>query len=402
MKILYAGTGYKPAYRLGGPIVSVSATAEMLVRKGHHVTVVTTTANGDEELDVPVGVPVDVEGVEVWYFRRQEPLQKLLPFIPYLSRSMGFLYSSEMRPALDRLVPGVDVVHTQGPFLYPTYAAARAAFRHGKPLVYSQRGCFSEEHLRFRGMKKRLYIGAVEKPIMRRAAALHALTAAEEHAYRALGVDNRVVVVPNGTNVFPPRPDASARVQARYRIAPDAPLILFLGRLHPMKGVDKLLDAFMEIMDDVPDAVLVVAGPDEWRLEERWRERSAGGGRVVFPGMIGGEEKADVLARADLFCLPSMAEGFSNAVLEALASSTAVLLSPACNFPEVETAGAGVVVEAERPRLAAAMRELLADRAALRAMGEAGRHLVANEYSWDAVTDRLLALYRGVLHSGEE
>src|SRR6266540_4836543 len=105
MKILYAGTGYKPAYRLGGPIVSVSAAAEMLVRKGHQVTVVATTANGDEELDVPVGVPVDVDGVEVWYFRRQEPLRRFLPIVPYLSRSTGFLYAPEMRAALDRLVP---------------------------------------------------------------------------------------------------------------------------------------------------------------------------------------------------------------------------------------------------------------------------------------------------------
>src|SRR5260370_32043516 len=122
MKILYAGTGYKPAYRLGGPIISVSATAEMVVRKGHQVAVVTTTSNNDEELDVPTGVPVDVEGVQVWYFERREPLQRLLPFVPYLSRSIGFMYAPEMRAALDQLVPDVDLVHTQGAFRYPSYA----------------------------------------------------------------------------------------------------------------------------------------------------------------------------------------------------------------------------------------------------------------------------------------
>jgi glycosyltransferase involved in cell wall biosynthesis len=168
-------------------------------------------------------------------------------------------------------------------------------------------------------------------------------------------------------------------------------MILFLGRLHPTKGADKLLDAFTRMMNEFPAAKLVVAGPDEWNLQAQWQRA---GDRVVFPGMISGEEKADALARADLFCLPSSAEGFSNAVLEALANSTAVMLSPQCNFPEVESAGAGVVVEAEVEPMAAKMRELLADPARLRAMGEAGRRLVSEHYSWDAITDCLIELYR--------
>lgn len=399
MKILYAGTGYKPAYRLGGPIVSVSATAEMLVRKGHDVTVVATTANNEEDLNVPVGVPVDVEGVTVWYFRRREPLQKLLPFVPYLSRSIGFMYAPEMRAALDRLVPLADLVHTQGPFVYPSYAAAHAAMRHHKPLLYSQRGCFAEERLRFRSLKKNLYLGAIEKPIMRRADVLVALTEAEEASYRALGMSTPVAILPNGIDIPAPRPGAVARIHARYGIAPDSLMVLFLGRLHPTKGTDKLLDAFMRVMEGFPRAVLMIAGPDEWGLERRWRERvarDAVGNRILFPGMIGGDDKADVLARADLFCLPSMAEGFSNAVLEALASSTAVMLSPACNVPEVEQAHAGVIVEADPEQMAAAMRELLGDPAALRAMGEAGRRL-AERYSWDVITDRLADLYAAVV-----
>jgi glycosyltransferase involved in cell wall biosynthesis len=391
MRILYAGTGYKPAYRLGGPIVAMADTAEMLVRKGHEVTVVATNSNNDQELDVPLGVPVDVDGVRVWYFERQEPFWKLLPLIPYLSQSIGFMYSPAMRDALDHLVPEVDVVHVQGPFLYPTFALSRAALRHDKPLFYSQHGCFSGEHLQFRSAKKRLYIAAVEKPIMHRAASLVALTEAERASYRALGVKTPIAVIPNGVHLPSPRPDAARRVHTRFGIPPAAPMILFLGRLHPTKGVDKLLDAFDRIRDGFPDAFLMVAGPDEWR------QRPQSSDRVLFPGMIGGDEKADVLARADLFSLPSFAEGFSIATLEALAASTAVMLSPACNFPEVEGAGAGVIVEAEPDAMAAAMRVLLADPRRLRTMGEAGRRLVAEHYSWDVVTDQLIALYSRVV-----
>ena len=125
MRILYAVHGYKPAYRIGGPILSVSATAENLVRKGHQVTVFTTNSNLDQDLDVPVDRPIDVNGVEVWYFRRKDVIQQYLPFVPYLSKSIGFLYCPRMKAELARHVPRVDVVHTHQPFIYPTYAAAQ-------------------------------------------------------------------------------------------------------------------------------------------------------------------------------------------------------------------------------------------------------------------------------------
>ena len=115
MKILYAVHGYKPAYRLGGPIHTVSALAERLVRLGHEVIVFTTNSNLDEDLDVPTDQPIDVEGVQVWYFKHEEPIKRWLPFIPYLAKSIGFLYAPAMRSQLDRIVPSVDLVHTQMP-----------------------------------------------------------------------------------------------------------------------------------------------------------------------------------------------------------------------------------------------------------------------------------------------
>ena len=396
MKILYAVHGYKPAYRVGGPVISVSSAAEMLVRKGHRVVVFTTNSNLDQELDVPINQPTMVEGVEVWYFKHEEPIQKWLPFVSYLSRSIGFLYCPAMRVALDRVVPSVDLVDTHMPFVYPTYAAAQAAFRHRKPLFYHQRGTFDPARLRFRGTKKRLYIAAVERPIMRRATTLIALTEAERESFRQFHVPTPVEVIPNGIDIPLLRLDAAARVQLRFGIAAGAPVVLFLGRLHPTKGAERLLDAFARLAVQNRDAVLVMAGPDEWRLEEQWRatmEREGLTNRVLFPGMLTGEDKADILARADLFALPSIGEGFSMGVLEALASSTAVMLSPGCNFPEVEAAGAGVVVDTDPAAMADVMMRLLSARDDLRAMGARGRRLMADRYSWDVIADRLIDVY---------
>lgn len=404
MKILYAVHGYKPAYRLGGPILSVSAAAETLVRKGHEVTVFTTDSNLDQDLDVPTDRPVDVDGVRVWYFRREEILKKWLPFVPYLSKSIGFLYAPAMAAELERTVPAMDVVHTHLPFNYPTFAAARSALRHGKPLFYHQRGVFDPERLKFRGMKKRLYIRAVERPIMEKATALIALTEAEVLSYRALGVRSPCRVIPNGIDVSKYRQAPRGEIGARWKIAPDAPVILFLGRVHPIKGADRLLEAFLEIRSDSPRSVLVLAGPDEWGVETKYREvvhRAGLDGRVVFPGMVTGEEKLDLLARADLFCLPSDGEGFSIAVLEALASGTPVLLSPGCHFPEVEAEGIGRVVPSEPSRIGAALVELLADPERLREMGRKGRDFVSVRYTWDRIAGELADAYAdGMKRSG--
>ena len=119
-----------------------------------------------------------------------------------------------------------------------------------------------------------------------------------------------------------------------------------------------LLSAFRKIQTQFPEASLVMAGPDEVGIVARLKAEVAAAGlekRIFFPGMVSGDEKLDLLARADIFCLPSEAEGFSLAVLEALASSTAVVLSPGCHFPEVKAAGAGEIVAAEPEALAAAL-----------------------------------------------
>ena len=399
MHVLLVNPGYKPAWRMGGIVVIVSSVAEELVRRGHRVTVMTTTANNDRDLDVPVDTPVDVDGVEVWYFRRVEPLKRWLPFVPYLSKSIGYFYAPEMAATLKRVMPSVDVVHTHAPFNYPNFAAARAAFTHGKPLVYQQNGILDPDRLRFRSLNKRLYLEAVERPIMKRAAALIAGTDAERESYRKLGIGTPCHLIANGVHVSRYRTTPRRTDYPGWRASPEEDVILFLGRLHPIKGVEKLLRAFVMIQARYPRARLVIAGPDEFGIEAGFRaevQSSGLGDRVLFPGMVEGEEKLDLLARADLFCLPSEAEGFSLTILEALASGTPVLLSPGCHFPEVEKTGAGRITNPDPEAFSRAMAFMLDDRENLRRMGAEGRALVTRDYSWECITSRLLELYGSV------
>src|SRR4249919_2775870 len=110
MKILYAVHGYKPAIRIGGPAVSVSAVAERLVRHGHEVTVVTSDRDLGERLDVPLERGVDVDGVKVWYFPASSVFSGWLPGLSRTRGGAGFLYAPSMAPALQRLVGSVDAV----------------------------------------------------------------------------------------------------------------------------------------------------------------------------------------------------------------------------------------------------------------------------------------------------
>jgi glycosyltransferase involved in cell wall biosynthesis len=245
-------------------------------------------------------------------------------------------------------------------------------------------------------MKKRLYIAGLERPLMRGATTLIALTEAERESFRALGVETPCRVIPNGIDVADFRTAPLADLEARWGIPADAFVILFLSRVHPTKGADKLIEAFTRIHAAQRNAYLVLAGPDEYGLEESFRARAHAAGvadRIIFPGMVQGDEKRDLLARADLFCLPSDAEGFSMAVLEALASGTGVVLSPGCHFPGVERAGAGRIVAADPVPLAEVFEELIAAPDLVREMGTRARELVAREYTWDRVTDELVAAY---------
>ncbi len=397
MHILFAVPGYKPAYRIGGPIHSVSAKAEILVRKGHRVTVFTTNSNLDEDLDVETDKPLDVDGVEVWYFKREAPLKKYLPFLRCFSKSVGFVYAPQMRSALDSLMPQVDVVHTHLPFIYPTYAAGKAAIRHGVPLVYHQRGVLDPARLKFRSLKKQLYIRFREMQLLKEASCLISLTDAETASYRALGVDTRCEVIPNGVHVEEYWQETPQEWLDKLRIPGDAQVVLFMGRLHPIKGADRLVEAFLRIRKQFPKAILVCAGPDEFGIQDQLGSMINGEdtaqSRVLFPGMVSGDYKKALLARADLFCLPSDAEGFSMAVLEAMASRTAVLLSPRCHFGEVVSAGAGMVAPKDADSVAAALSELLADGDALKAMGNAAFDLVSRDYTWEPLVDKLIAVY---------
>ncbi|HEV3459556.1 MAG TPA: glycosyltransferase [Thermoanaerobaculia bacterium] len=385
MKLLHVVPTYVPAWRHGGPVAAVHGLCKALAARGHQVTVFTTDVHGAGTLDVPRGVPVAIDGVAVWYFPVAAPRR---------------LYRSPALAAALAGVAGFDLVHLHSVFLWPTSAAARAAERAGVPYLVAPRGMLVGDLLRRRGrLRKRLWIRLVERHTLARAAALHATSELEAQEAARLGLPlPPVYVVPNGVEAEPWDPARETALAPAVRAAlARRPLLLFLGRISWKKGLDRLVAALAE----VPGATLALAGNDEegYRASlDRLAAAAGVAGRVLYLGPVHGADKAGLLHGADALVLPSYSENFGNVVLEAMAAGLPVAVTPEVGLAAlVREHGAGVVTAGDPPLLAAALRRLLADPAAGKAMGCRGAAAAARELSWQVIACRMENVYARIL-----
>lgn len=380
MRILHVVPTYLPAVRYGGPIRSVHGLCAGLARRGHDVHVLTTNVDGSGVSPVPIGTPVRLDGVSVTYFRTG------------LGRRI--YRSPDMGVELERAASTFDVVHIHAVFLWPTTAAAAAARRSGIPYVLSPRGMLVPELIdRKSSMIKRAWIALFDRRNLAAAAAIHVTSALEEEAIRRLGLPAReFAIVPNGVDV---ELDSGDVAVAPMDDVP-GPIVLFLGRINWKKGLDRLIPAVAR----VPGAQLVVVGNDEENYLPAVRELAIRHGvadRMHVLGPLDGARKWKAFAAADVFVLPSYSENFGIAALEAMAAGTPVILTPEVGLASiVAETGAGLVVDGEPEKIAAAIARLLGDAPLRQRMGEAGRDAAARQFSWDAIAGRMEQIYLDV------
>lgn len=295
------------------------------------------------------------------------------------------------------MLASCDIVHLHGLWEPLVACVAAQAVQRRIPFVIAPHGMVDPWSLSQKRWKKRIALALRYRRLLNKAAFVHALNDAEAGFLRGIGVSSSIEILPNG--VFLEEIDVENDTNSDYfqeRFGwPGNQTLLFLGRLHWKKGLDILAEAFAKFSSERPAARLVVAGPDGgWRTPFQQRVDHLGiSDRVAVPGPIYGREKYRALRDAAMFVLPSRQEGFSVAILEALACGTPVIISEACHFPEVAACGAGAVVDLSLARHAAVWRELLDNRERATRMGEAGRKLVASRYTWESVARRSIDLY---------
>ena len=317
---------------------------------------------------------------------------------------LGFGFSPQLSALLRR--SDAEIIHSHGLWMWSDCAAARAARAQSKPHVISPHGMLEPWAMANSARKKRAMWRLFQGRALHQARCLHALCEAECAAMRDLGLTNPIAVVPNGVNLadFADLPTTAVFEQA-FPVAADRRVLLFMARLHPKKGLEPLLCAWQQIASEFPDWLLVIAGPDEGghradleTLVAQLELKNA----VAFTGMLDGTLKRAALARADAFVLPSFSEGFSIAILEAMACRLPVLLTPGCHFPDAVSCGAALQAEPEVASLRAKLAELLELSPQQRAqMGARGHELIARKYSWESVALAWQQLYLWCARQGD-
>ncbi|MCP1335365.1 glycosyltransferase [Futiania mangrovi] len=366
----------------GGPPRACIGMARALVARGHTVSIETTSiamTPGDRAMCAALRA----EGIAVGCHAPAWPQR--------WARSPG------LAAAVARAAESADVLHCHALHLHHDLAAWRAARRMGVPLVLTPHGGLSA-HVRRRGRARKALAGALfQREMLAGAAALHCLGPAEAADLAALGFGGRVAVVPplvDAAEEAVPR----GRFRERFGIAEAVPLVLFLGRLAPGKGVEALVQAFAQAAQGQGDAVLVLAGPDFGAAAgaQAAAEVAGLGSRVILTGALDRRTCAEALADADVFALLSEGESFGIAALEAMAAGVPVLLSPQVPLAAVaEAAGAGLV--AGHGDAGEALAHLLSDAGRRGEMGQAGRRHVLAHHGRDAVGAELETLYARVI-----
>jgi glycosyltransferase involved in cell wall biosynthesis len=383
VRLLHVVASYLPAVRYGGTIVSVHGLCRALAERGHDVHVYTTSVDGTNDSDVPHGQPVDVDGVKVWYFR---------------SKNLRRLYrAADLASALAKHVAEFDVVHTHAIYLWPLWAAARAARRAGVPYVVSPRGMLERDLIgRKSPLLKSLWIAAIERHNLEGAAAIHVTSDREAREAAAFGFNLPVVrAIPNGVTVDGV---AGAPVSAAIdALVKGERYVLFLGRINWKKGIDRLIGALAR----VPSVRLIIAGNDEENYRAVLEPIASGLGvssRVAFAGSVGGADKAALLSNAQMLVLPSYSENFGNVVIEAMAAGCPVIVSKEVGLADtIRHTGAGVVVDGDPETLGAVIKRLLDDAAMRHHLAERGRSVASEQFTWPTVAAQMERLYSTII-----
>ncbi|MGO9934973.1 MAG: glycosyltransferase [Steroidobacteraceae bacterium] len=381
LRVLHVVPTYYPAVRYGGPIRSVHSLCASLVRRGHQVSVCTTNMDGDDDLGVPLDRPVDLDGVLVHYF--SVPALRRLSWSPGLARM------------LRKSVSEFDLVHLHSIFLWPTYAAARAANGAGVPYLMSPRGMLVGDLIRRKSRwVKSAWINWVERRSLADAARLHVTAEIEADEARAMGLElPEVFCVPNGVSW----PETHQTLGAGPFCTLPRPYALFLSRINRKKGLDRLIRAWKW----VPQLTLVIAGnDDENYLPELKRLGDCEGvaDRLQFIGAVSDEHKWALYESAEMFVLASYSENFGNVVAEAMAMACPVVVTPEVGLAKlVREVGAGVVTAGDPQVLARAISDLHRDEVRRLGSGIAGRKAALERLSWGGVAAQMEAEYYRIL-----
>ena len=363
-----------------GPYQSLKQTAEALQQRGHRVTVVGTKP---WRAGLPAGWSDEVQA-----FRRYGPISA--HFAPRLGH---WLQQQPVR---------WDVASFQGVWMHTNHLVADWCIRHDRPFMITTHGNFNRVALRISAWKKWLARMTFMRRVFERVRCYQALTDVEYRTLREHGIREPICIIGNGitrpdlTRLPPPETLLPRDLQQRRTC-------LYMGRLFPIKGIDRLLRAWAKVRPrDEWQLVIAGGGEASYRAKLEHIAQQCGCQNVHFVGFVSGNLKSAWLQQAELFILPSHSEAFPMAALEAFSFGTPALLTAACGLPQAASAGAALEVPSTEAGICDGLVQLQSkSKAELKAMGSQALAMVRERYDWPVICCQLESVYNWLCGSSE-
>lgn len=389
MKILHVAHFFYPCLSAGG-VVNASYQIARMQARDNSVKVISSDACKERLKFEESRYDVDIDGIKVDYFKNISNRFKLATM---LDTPIGAIFR------IKNQIRDFDVVHVHEHRQTLSIIACYFARRYGIPYVVQAHGSvlpfFQKEGL------KNIFDKVFGFKILHGASKVFALTEVEKEQYLKMGVEeDRIEIVPLGINIeeYSNLPEEGI-FREKFNISKDDKLIIFIGRVHEIKGLDLLIDAFKELADSEDDVKLAIVGPDDGYMDAlnlRIAECDLSD-KVIVTGPLYKSEKQEALVDCDLFVMPSKYESFTTSGLEAMACGKPLVLTKNNHIHDWVDGSVGLACDDDKMSLKDAMAEVLFDEELSKKFGMNGRRLIQEKYNWDMINEQILNIYESII-----
>lgn len=379
----------------GGPTPATVHLVKSLRDVGIDAEIATTNDNGNELLNVPLNQCSKFEGIPVWFFSKTSS-----NFYPIKEYSFSAVFTQWLWKHIDEY----DLVHIHAVFSYPCTIAALIARIKKIPYIVRPNGLLCSWSLQQSRLKKKLYMTIIERANINSSNAIEFTSNLEKNEVSSLGLTANSFVLPYAISPAPVLSNARNRLRKLLQVPTDEPVILFMSRLHPKKGLEYLIPALGKLVDRTFTFVLAGSGSPSYETEidhllsvHKLKERT------YCPGFVEGETKELLLQGADIFTLTSYSESFGLAVLEGIANGLSIIVTPTVPLSTVvEQHQLGYVTELKTDSITAILETSLRDlqdSTIVNNRKSRSKQLIETQYSWKNVTSNLIEVYHSILKS---
>ena len=372
--------------REGNPVETVYGLSKALTKRGHQITIYTTDALSKGRRLKYRTETLNMHGIRVCEFKS-------------LGGKLGQRYPIHISPAMIPMMAKqtaiFDIIHLHEYRTFQNIVAHHYAQKYGVPYVLQAHGSLTTFFQK--GWLKRTFDTVWGYRILKDASRVIAVTKTEAEQYKSMGIrGDKIEIIPHGIDLseFDNLPK-KGEFRRKYSLGDDQRIILYLGRIHKIKGLDLLARTFADLSKPLDDIKLVIVGYDYGYLPalEKLVAELEINEKVLFTGPLYGQEKLEAYVDADVYVLPSFYEIFSITVLEACACGTPVIVTDRCGLADVINGQAGLVVPCDKEQLQYALLHLLGDDKLRRQFGEKGKSLVREKFNWEKIAEQVERVY---------